>query len=42
MSGGMVPTRSVARHGDDVETMDMYRTLGGEEVRIMAFELHRR
>lgn len=42
ISGGMVPTRSVAKHGDAVEVMDMYRMMGDEEVRIMNFELRRR
>lgn len=40
-SGTMIPTRSVATHGDEVERMDMYQTIDGEEVRVMAFELRR-
>jgi len=42
VSGAMIPTRSVAKHGDDVETMDMYRMMGDQEVHIMNFELRRK
>lgn len=42
MSGGMVPTRSVARYGDGIETMDMYRRIGDDDVLVMRFELRRR
>lgn len=42
MTGDMVPTRSVGRYGEEVETMEMYRTVGDEEMLIMRFELRRR
>lgn len=42
MSGEMVPTRTVGRYGGAVETMDMYRSLGDEEVLVMRFELRRK
>ncbi len=42
MTGSMEPTRSVARYGDDIETMDMYRMVGDDEVLVMHFELRRR
>ncbi len=42
MSGKMIPTRSVATHGDDVETMTMYRVAGGEDIKTMEFEVRRK
>lgn len=42
VSGEMIPTRSVGRYGEAVETMDMYRTVGDDEVLVMRFELRRR
>lgn len=43
MTGTMIDTRSVAWDtGDGVEHMAMFREMGGQEVKIMEFELRRR